>query len=513
LTLDVARLEQRVLVLAPRGRDAELTAAVLDQFGFEAATFTTIADLIAQIAQGAGCAVLTQEALDSASQIALARALERQPAWSDFPLVVLVSAQSSPVSQLLAVNLGNVTVLERPLAPNILLTAVKAALRARFRQYEARAAIHQRDQFLAMLGHELRNPLAAIVLATQLARDGSDRAQLGPRLELIERQSTLLARLVDDLLDVARVTTGKVRLRREAVDIDVAIRSSISTLDDRARAHGVSVVFAATSGVIVEGDTVRIEQVLNNLLANAIKYSPSGRSVIVSSAVEGDTCVIRVRDQGIGVAPEMQGRVFDLFAQVDGSLERSEGGMGIGLTLVDRLVRLHGGRVELSSAGIGHGTELIVRLPIGSPMKPANVIRLDPVQGRGLRVVLVEDNHDLRALTSEILEALGCTVELATDGKEGLALIVASKPDLALVDIGLPIMDGYEVARQVRRALGHDPVLVAASGYGLEQDRENAHDAGFDLHITKPVDVKVMRDVLAFAREERLRRVRQRSGS
>ncbi len=513
MTDEAAHLEQRALVLAPRGRDAELTAAMLEKFGFDATTCTTIADLLAEIARGAACAVLTQEALDSASQISLARFLDKQPAWSDFPVIVLVGQQSAHVSQVLAVNLGNVTVLERPLAPNILLTAVKAALRARNRQYEARAAIHQRDQFLAMLGHELRNPLAAIVLATQLAREGADRAQLEPRLELIERQSTLLARLVDDLLDVARVTTGKVRLRREAVDIDAAIRSSISTLNDRARAHGVSVVFSTTSGAIIEGDTVRIEQVLNNLISNAIKYSPSGRHVAVSSTLEGDTCVIRVRDQGIGIAPEMQSRVFDLFAQVDGSIERAEGGMGIGLTLVDRLVHLHGGHVELVSDGIGHGTELIVRLPVGSPMKAANVIRLDTAQGRNVRVVLVEDNHDLRILTADVLEALGCTVELAVDGKEGLAMILASKPDLALVDIGLPIMDGYEVAREVRRALGDGPVLVAASGYGLEQDRENAHRAGFDLHITKPVDVKVMRDVLAFAREERLRRVRQGSGS
>ena len=502
---------ERVLVLAPRGRDAELMAQLLARCGFQAATCATGTELITEIEAGAACALITQEGLDSKLQVELSRALDDQPAWSDFPLIVLVNAQAAQVSQVLAVELGNVTVLERPLAPNILLTAVKSALRGRRRQYEARAAIQQRDQFLAMLGHELRNPLAAIVLATQLARDGSDRSQVERRMQLIERQSTLLARLVDDLLDVARVTTGKVRLRREAVDIDDTIRSSMAALADRARARSVSLTFAATSGAIVDGDAVRIEQVFNNLISNAIKYSPGGRNVVVSSAIEGDTCVIRVRDQGIGVAPEMQARVFELFAQADGSIERAEGGMGIGLTLVDRLVRLHGGRVELTSEGLGHGSELVVRLPIGKPPAPKNVVRIDSKQPAKLRVVLVEDNADLRDLTRELLEAYGCSVELASDGQEGLDRILASKPDLALVDIGLPVMDGYAIAREARRLLGSEVVLVAASGYGLEQDREEARRAGFDLNVITPLDANAIAEVLALAQSERSRRATQSS--
>jgi two-component system, sensor histidine kinase len=501
-----ADIEERVLVLAPRGRDAELMASCLVEYGFGSTVCANVVELISEIERGAAAALVTQEAVDSELQIRLSRMLSAQPAWSDFPLIMLVAAQAAAASQLLAVNLGNVTVLERPLAPNILLTAVQAALRARRRQYQARAAIQQRDQFLAMLGHELRNPLAAIVLATQLARDGVDRVQLTSRLQLIERQSTMLARLVDDLLDVARVTTGKVRLRHEAVDIDDAIRSSIAALTDRARTRGVTFMFASTSGAIVEGDTVRIEQVLNNVLSNALKYSPSGRTVRVSSAIEHDMCVIRVRDQGIGIAPDMQARVFDLFAQADGSLERAEGGMGIGLTLVDRLVRLHGGHVELTSEGLGHGTEVVIRLPIGTPMIAPNVIKLATAQPAKLRVVLVEDNADLRELTKELLEAYGCSVGLASDGHEGLALVLESKPDLALIDIGLPVLDGYGVAREVRAQLGSSIVLVAASGYGLEQDREAAHCAGFDLHVTKPLDGKGLQEVISFAQEERDRR-------
>jgi two-component system, sensor histidine kinase len=500
--------EERVLVYAPRGRDADLMASLIDHHGFPAKVCASATELLAELEVGAGCALLTQEALDPALHMQLSGVLANQPAWSDFPIILLVSEQSAESSQLLAVNLGNVTVLERPLSPTILLTAVKAAFRARRRQYEARAAIRQRDQFLAMLGHELRNPLAAIVLATQIVREGVDRGQLERRLAMIDRQSKLLARLVDDLLDIARVTTGKVRLREEAVDIDDTIRSSIGTLADRARSRGVSLVFVGASGATVNGDTVRIEQVLNNLLSNAVKYSPSGRTVSVSAEVEHDMCVIRVRDQGIGIAPEMQSRVFDLFAQADSSLERAEGGMGIGLTLVDRLVRLHGGRVELVSEGLGRGTEVIVHLPLGKPVA-TNVIKLDTLLTDKLRVVLVEDNADLRELTSELLQSLGCTVELAIDGPQGLALILRSKPELAVIDIGLPLLDGFGVAREVRKQLGADIVLIAASGYGLDQDREQAMQAGFDRHVTKPLDVNVIRDLLVFAHHERRRRQEQ----
>jgi two-component system, sensor histidine kinase len=387
-----------------------------------------------------------------------------------------------------------------------LLTAGRAAQSGRRRQYEARAAIQQRDQFLAMLGHELRNPLGAIVLAAQLASTDSDRSQLASRLGLVERQSHVLGRLVDDLLDVGRVTTGKVQLRREAVDIDETLRGCIAALAARARSRSIKIVFASTSGAVIEGDHVRLEQVFTNLLANAIKYSPADRRVTVS-VIEDGTSVVRVRDQGIGVAPEMRHRVFELFAQADGSLERADGGMGIGLKLVDRLVRLHGGHVELTSKGLGHGAEVVVTLPIGDPPVPDNVVPITPQRtANQLRVVLVEDNHDLRDLTAELLSALGCSVELASDGLEGMELIIASRPDIELVDIGLPGLDGFGVAREIRRRVGASPLLVAVSGYGLEQDREEGRRAGFDRHVTKPLGTEQLRALLQLADETRARR-------
>jgi signal transduction histidine kinase/CheY-like chemotaxis protein len=405
--------------------------------------------------------------------------------------------------QRVIVELGNVTVLERPIAPPTLITAVHAALRARRRQYEARAAIQQRDQFLAMLGHELRTPLGSIVLAVELARREREGPQVARRLELIARQSNLLARLVDDLLDVARVTAGKIQLRREPVDVDAVVRGCVAALAERARRRSIALEIGPDSGAVIEADPVRIEQVINNLLSNAIKYSPVGRRVHVSAAIVGDACELRVRDQGVGIAPEMQGRIFDLFVQADGSFERSEGGMGIGLTLVDRLVRLHGGSIELRSEGLGHGSEFIVRLPLGAVPAGAGASPPGVASPAELRVVLVEDNLDLRELTSDLLVALGCSVELAADGPHGVERIVQSQPELALVDIGLPFLDGFGVAREVRRRLGSAPYLVAVTGYGRSQDRERAVDAGFDTFVTKPLGADKARDLIERARARR----------
>lgn len=498
-------LAERILVLSPRGRDAELTQQLIDRQALRAEVCAGGQELLAAIAAGAGCAIVTEEALVDGLELELARVFRDQPPWSDFPLVLLSDGHGAHRLQQIVLELGNVTLLERPISPRTLVAAVHAALRARRRQYEARTAIQQRDQFLAMLGHELRTPLGSIVLATELARNGRDRAQIDARLELIARQSTLLARLVDDLLDVARVTTGKIQLRREPVDVDAAIGGCVAALAERARARSITLVTGPRSGALIDGDPVRIEQVINNLLSNALKYSPTGRSVYVSSAIAGGRCELRVRDQGIGIAPEMQGRVFDLFSQVDGSLARAEGGMGIGLTLVDRLVRLHGGTVELRSEGVGHGSEFIVRLPLGAAPAGGRAAPLDEAGPRKIEVVLVEDNADLRQLTADLLGALGCSVELAVDGPEGVDRIVQVQPELALVDIGLPLLDGFGVAREVRKQLGDAPYLVAVTGYGRGQDREHAAAAGFDTFVTKPLGADRARELIARALARRRR--------
>ena len=487
---------ERILVHAPRGRDAELTRALLVGAGYEAVICTSGAELVAALGEGAACAVITYEGLTAALHYDLARALAVQPPWSDFPLIVLTSRGESPR----IAELGNVTTLERPISPATLLVAVRSAFRARTRQYEARAAIEQRDQFLAMLGHELRNPLSAIVLASAHWQERvADK--MASRLQLIARQAGILTRLVDDLLDVARVTSGKVRLQREAVDTVALVESCVSGLASRAYDKRIEVE-TTTAAAVIEADPVRLEQIVTNLVTNAIKYSPSGTKVRVTTRVHGDTWELRVADQGIGIAPEMQQRVFDLFAQAETSLARAEGGMGIGLTLVDRLVRLHGGSVRVISEGAEKGSEFVVTMPVGN-VRPS---RDEPISwhgGESIRVALVEDNADVRELTRSMLEALGCGVDIAAEGNEGLALILRTKPAIAVIDIGLPGLDGFAIAERVRRSLGNTVQMIAVTGYGQEYDRARAIAAGFDAHITKPLRIESMQSIIDHARASR----------
>jgi len=280
-------VSERVLILTPRGRDAELTSTLLTTHAMAVAACATPDELVERIAEGAGCAIVTSEVLSPQLLQQLGAQLAAQPAWSDFPLIVLVSARTRRDAWL---KLGNVTILERPIAPPTLVTAVTAALRGRRRQYDARTAIQQRDQFLAMLGHELRNPLGAITLASDpLFVERGDHALLGRQLGVVARHAHHLRRLVDDLLDVARVTSGKVQLRREAVDIDAAIRECIEALEPRARERNIGFV-TSTSGAVIEGDAGRIEQVITNLMTNAIKYSPAGRTITVAAGHDGETC-------------------------------------------------------------------------------------------------------------------------------------------------------------------------------------------------------------------------------
>jgi len=499
----IAGPPDRVLVLAPRGRDGELIRAMLAEQRIAAEVFSSVEALAASLdAADASCAIATVEALEDRARSALARVLECQPPWSDFPIIVLAGA-NDPVPPR---ELGNITLLERPITQATLLVAVRAALRARHRQFEARAAIQQRDQFLAMLGHELRNPLGAIVMATDLIGIDTDRASIGKRLAILSRQAHHLARLVDDLLDVARVTTGKVRLQKEPLAIDEYVRSGVDAATESARAREVPLAIAATSGAIVDADPIRLAQVINNLLGNAIKYSPKDAAVEVGTTLAGDRCELRVVDHGIGIEPDMLERVFEMFAQAPAGLARSDGGMGIGLTLVDRLVRLHDGTVVAHSAGRGKGSEFVVQLPLSTarPALRAKPHRIAIPDGPPVRAVVIEDSTDLRELSISMLEGLGCEVDAAATGPDGLALILRRHPEVAIVDIGLPGMNGFEIARAVRARADRPITLVAVTGYGRREDRDEAIAAGFDQHFAKPVQAQRLRELVERVRAERL---------
>ncbi len=365
----------------------------------------------------------------------------------------------------------------------------------RKRAEEALAEANRRkDEFLAMLAHELRNPLAPIMNAAQLLkREGAGNATLEQAHGIIERQLARIVRIVDDLLDVSRITRGKIQLKRERVTLQTvianAVEASRSFIESRKHVLTVSVPQEA---VWLEADPVRMEQVLVNLLSNAAKYTEPGGKIDLTAERQGNECVSRVKDTGIGIAAEMLPRVFDLFVQADQSLDRSQGGLGIGLTLVKQLVAMHGGTVEARSEGVGDGSEFILHLPVVPEtmgLKPQDAPIATGRKSQPWRILIVDDNTDTAESLAMLLRLSGHETRVAHTGQSGLQLAVAEKPDVVLLDIGLPGMDGYQVAKRIREHQELDQTrLIAISGYGQDTDRERSAKAGFNHHLVKPVD-------------------------
>ncbi len=378
---------------------------------------------------------------------------------------------------------------------------------ARNAHVEADEANRVKDDFLAMLGHELRNPLSPILTAVQLMKLRGDPASARER-EIIERQVHHLIHLVDDLLDVSRVTEGKLQLDRKPVRVAALIARAVEHASPQLeeRSHRLDVIVPdarehqgvdqredqRTVELWVEGDELRLCQVLTHLLSNAAKFTEGPGHITVSAErVDGDV-VIRVRDDGIGIAPELLPRVFDLFVRGSRRVRPSQGGLGIGLTLVHRLVAMHNGQVTAHSAGPGRGSEFVVRLPAreaptAEPTASEDVRRPPVRKATGRRVLVVDDNQDAAALLGEMLQSLGHVVEIANDGPRALELVARFRPEIAILDIGLPVMDGYELAGLLRGRLGAELRMMAVTGYGQERDRVRARAAGFDAHFVKPV--------------------------
>jgi signal transduction histidine kinase/CheY-like chemotaxis protein len=351
-----------------------------------------------------------------------------------------------------------------------------------------------KDVFLATLAHELRNPLAPISNMLHLMRmrpEGTDSAAPDRPLDLIERQVGQLSRLVNDLLDVSRINTGKIELKREPTDLVSVLHSAIETsrphIDD-AR-HTLDLSFALPSAPL-DADPLRLAQVFSNLLNNAAKYTNQGGRIQLEMSAEATEYIVRIRDNGIGIAAPMLKDIFTVFTQVTHPVERSQGGLGIGLSLVEGLVHLHGGRVQAYSAGSGHGSEFTVYLPraaaVGeSPAPPAAPAANAGAQAR--RILVVDDNVDAASTVSELLVMMGNEVQVVHDGLSAVSAAAGMMPDIVLLDIGLPGIDGYEAARRIRRAAGPGIRLIALTGWGQDKDREQASAAGFDDHWVKPV--------------------------
>ncbi len=381
-------------------------------------------------------------------------------------------------------------------------------------QAEALADLDRRkDEFLAMLSHELRNPLAPILNAALLLRLHSTRNRLqgieNPILQqsasIIERQVGQLTRIVDELLEVSRISTGRIQLRQESIDVGVVAENAVATvrsLIDQ-RKHELTVSLPAQA-IWVHADAARLEQVVLNLLTNAAKYTDQGGHVWLTVQREGEEAVLRVRDTGVGIAPEVLPRIFDLFTQAERSLDRSQGGLGIGLALVQRLVEMHGGTVAASSV-LGQGSEFVVRLPVVPPPRPrASSPAAETAQpiATSLRVLVVDDNVDTVTTLALLAKESGCDVRTAYDGTTVLEAALDYRPDVVLLDIGLPGLNGYEVVKQLRQQPALlNAVVVAMTGYGGEGDLQRSFAAGFDHHLVKPGDFGKVLQILATVSE------------
>ena len=367
-------------------------------------------------------------------------------------------------------------------------------------------ADEEKDEFLAVLAHELRNPLAPVFYALKLLDEKplEDPNRWYIR-RIVDRQMRRLARLIDDLLDVSRIRTGKVELRKTRIDLSSVVGHAVEVARPLAedRGHELSVNLPPEP-VWLEADPVRLEQVFTNLLSNAVKFTEDGGRIALGAERQGQEVVVRVRDTGVGIAPDLLPRVFDLFIQGDRSIDRSRDGLGIGLTLSRRLVEMHGGTIEVRSEGVGRGSEFVVRLPaflhLGPPpdeeTAPARSVERSP--SRPLRVLVVDDSEDTTELLGTLLEMAGHSIQVAHTGPSALEVAAAFRPDAVILDIGLPGLDGYQVAQRLRE----DPALrsvtlIAATGYGQEEDLRRSREVGFDQHLVKPIDPGELQRLLA----------------
>ena len=504
-------LERRLLLLAPVGKDPNLIAAALEGIQASCVVCRDVGHLAREMARGAAAVLVAEEAL-AEDDGRLASLVSQQPPWSDLPVMLLTGAGAdSPIATRAVQTLGNVTLLERPVRISALVSAVRSALRARDRQYEVRALLEERrrvderkDQFLATLAHELRNPLAPIRNSLALLRLSGAGATAVSAFEVMERQVNHLVRLIDDLMDVARITSGKIELRREAVDLPAVIAAAVETsrpLIDAAK-HEL-VVSLPEEALPLDADPVRLAQVFSNLLNNAANYTEPGGRIAITARREAEQAVVTVADTGIGISADSLANVFEMFAQADARDGRSRTGLGIGLALARTLVEMHGGSIIAASGGRGKGSTFVVRLPLAADARARSSpsAAAAPSIGARQRILVVDDNRDSANTLGALLRAIGASVRVEYDGPAALAAIDTFRPGAVMLDLGMPGMDGYEVARRIRARHDFDgTTLIALTGWGTASDRRRSQQAGFEHHLVKPVDLDAMKTVLASLR-------------
>src|SRR5579862_5523332 len=508
---------ERVLIVAPLGRDAAAIAELLNDHGYRAQVCSGAAQAAAEAAADVGALVLTEEALDREHVPGLLRQIGAQPAWSELPVIILTSGGESRSAQLLelaAAAAGSITLLERPLAAVTLLRTIDVALRSRRRQYQVRdlleaqrtreaalqEADHRKDIFLAILSHELRNPLTPIRNAAELLSSTKlTPVQLRWAQSVIRRQTEHMAALLDDLLDLARITQGKLQLRKQSCSLRGIVEAAVETARPiiEMRRQQLSVRLPDEMPML-SVDNIRLAQAIANLLTNAAKYTDTGGSITLSARVEGEL-IITVADNGIGIPAEQLGQLFTMFSQI-ASGNRSDGGLGIGLSLVKGIVELHGGTVDVQSGGVGKGSEFTIRLPLVPVLTTGSESKEQGSAAHAawkLRVLIADENEDATDSLALLLSLDGHEVRTAYSGHAALSVFDEFRPDVALLDIGMPELDGFATANAIRQRRGGASVsLIAVTGWGQEADKRRAREAGFAMHLTKPVDPDRVRSIL-----------------
>jgi signal transduction histidine kinase/ActR/RegA family two-component response regulator len=522
---------ERVLVLMPTARDAERTLALLAEASIQCAVCDDLAMVCRELRSGAGAVLVTDEAIAADATGQLSEALRDQPSWSALPVLVLAREGWSTLGQRLAPDVQkSLIIVERPVRTRTLVEIATSALRGRQHQYqirdelivrerqaallrqseaelsrqaeELRVAARRKDEFLATLAHELRNPLAPIRTGMDLlalSRDGSDADRA---LGVMQRQIGHMVRLIDDLLDVSRITSGKLQLQRRrtalAAIVDTAVEASRPLIEQKSHTLRVSLPDVPLT---LDADLTRIAQVIGNLLNNASNYTSPGGEIELSAWPDGDDVVIEVRDNGSGIPRDRLDDIFEMFSQVNRSMERSRGGLGIGLALVRSLVQMHGGTVKAASPGPGQGSTFTIRLPIAvSSERPASVDSEELAAKRNgqKRVLVVDDNEDAAEMLAIVLSQSGYQTKTAYLGRSAVTAVDEWAPQIVILDIGLPDINGYDVARELRNDESRSALqLIALTGWGTSDDKQKAMDAGFDVHLTKPVDAGELQRVLS----------------
>lgn len=502
--------------MAGSARDEKHTTTILREDGLCVDFCRTIEDLAYEVEAGAAVVLLNDTALRRENIRSFIDAIQRQPAWSNIPLVVVCADERS--GWLNKHGITNATVLRQPVYVETLLSVVRSAIASRRKQYEVRdllseqsrtqnelrLADRRKNEFLATLAHELRNPISPIKNALDLL-DIADAAMEDERelRQIMQRQVNQLARIVDDLLDVSRITRGRIKLDRKVFDLREAMTAAVeSSSPFIERSEQTLTVDVPENPIYVDGDSSRLAQCIANLLNNAAKYTPKGGSIGLQVCRSSGMVELSVRDNGIGIASEHIESVFELFRQHDIDQERGQAGLGIGLSLVRRLLDLHAGTIEVHSDGVGQGSVFKIRLPAAMPpssgLTSATGDSARNTSGKKYQVLVVEDMRAIRYVLKRLLEAMGHEVVLAEDGVEGLEKAQLLQPDIIMSDISMPRLNGLQLAKRLRtdRAFDHT-TLVAMTGYGRSEDRDQAIEAGFNEHLTKPVDVRKIRHLFA----------------